>query len=58
MVKALIGFSGAVTMYPGEEREIEDKTALNDLLAAKYVEVIKDESIGSNTGNSKRVPKD
>jgi hypothetical protein len=57
MVRALIGFSGAVTMYPGEEREIEDETVLNDLIAAKYIEVIKNESIASDTGDSKRVSK-
>lgn len=35
MYKALVSFSGLITMYKGEEREIEDKNIVKDLLQAK-----------------------
>lgn len=37
-VKALKSFSGAVSMYEGEVRDIEDKDILDDLTAAGYIE--------------------
>jgi hypothetical protein len=40
-VKALVSFSGIVTMTKGEEREIKNKEIYNDLLKAKYVQEIK-----------------
>lgn len=36
-VKALISFSGAVTMYAGEICEITDTQILSDLLKAEYI---------------------
>lgn len=40
-VKALISFAGKdFSMAPGEERDIEDKKTLDDLLQAGYVELI------------------
>ncbi|EXG84483.1 hypothetical protein K413DRAFT_1226 [Clostridium sp. ASBs410] len=37
-VKALKTFSGAVSMYEGEVREIKDDYILNDLTRAGYIE--------------------
>lgn len=39
-VKALICFSGVVSMYKGEEREINDSDILTDLINANYIEPI------------------
>ena len=36
-VRALIGFSGKLSMYLGEEREIIDKDVLTDLLKCGYI---------------------
>ncbi len=41
-VKALVGFSGVVTMSKDEELEIKDKEIVEDLLQAGFVEEIKD----------------
>lgn len=35
--RALIGFSGKLSMYLGEEREIIDKEVLTDLLKCGYI---------------------
>lgn len=40
-VRALVSFAGAFSMYKGEEKECSDKTILQDLLKAKYVEEVK-----------------
>lgn len=40
-VKALINFSGLVTMQNGEVRDIKDKEIYNDLIKAGYVEEVK-----------------
>jgi hypothetical protein len=37
-VKALKSFSGAVSMYEGEVRDIDNEDILDDLTAAGYVE--------------------
>lgn len=37
-VKALKSFSGAVSMYEGEVRDIENKDILDDLTTAGYIE--------------------
>lgn len=37
-VKALVSFSGLVTMAQGDEKVIKDKVILEDLLQAGYVE--------------------
>lgn len=36
--KALVGFSGKVSMSKGEEKEIKDKCIVDDLLKAGYIE--------------------
>ncbi len=39
-VRALIGFSGLVSMRKGEVKEIRDKNIVADLLRAGYIEPI------------------
>ena len=41
-VKALVGFSGAFSMYKGEIKECNDNVILQDLLQAGYVEEVKE----------------
>lgn len=36
-VRATISFSGLISMYAGEVREVEDSYILNDLMKAEYV---------------------
>lgn len=43
MYKALISFSGQISMAEGEVREITDKEIIKDLLNARYIEEVKDE---------------
>jgi len=42
-IRALESFSGAISMYKGEERECSDKAILSDLIKAKYIEEVKAE---------------
>jgi hypothetical protein len=39
--KALKSFNGAISMYEGETREIEDAAIVADLLKAGYIEEVK-----------------
>ena len=39
-VKALIGFSGIVSMRKGEVKEINDKSIVTDLIRAGYIEPV------------------
>lgn len=54
-VKALKSFSGSISMYVGEVRDIRTQTTLDDLAAAGYIEPVaprrsaKDESKRDNT---------
>lgn len=41
MYKALISFSGKISMAKGQVREITDKEVVKDLLKAGYIEEIK-----------------
>ena len=41
MHRALKSFSGAISMYDGETREIEDAEIVADLLRAGYIEEVK-----------------
>ena len=43
MYKALISFSGVISMAEGEVREIADKAVAADLIRAHYVEEVTDE---------------
>ena len=40
LVRALVSFSGTVSMGKGEEREIKDKATVKDLLSCGYVEQV------------------
>ena len=40
MYRALISFSGQVSMAEGEIRDISDKNIVDDLLSAKYIEEV------------------
>ena len=40
LVKALVSFSGVISMGLGEERDIKDKAIVKDLLACGYVEQV------------------
>lgn len=42
MYKALISFTGLISMAKGDVREISDISLANDLLKAGYVEQVKD----------------
>lgn len=39
-IKALVSFSGALSMAAGEVRDCEDRAVLDDLLQAGYVEPV------------------
>lgn len=41
MYKALISFSGVISMVAGEVKEIADKEIVKDLLQAGYIEEVK-----------------
>lgn len=41
-VRALKGFSGTVTMYAGEVREIERSAAIDELICIGYLEEVKE----------------
>ena len=43
LVKALVSFTGAFSMYFGEVKECSDKATLKDLLQAGYIEEVKSE---------------
>ena len=43
MYKAVVGFSGAITMKKGEVKEIKDKALVKDLLNAGYIVEVKPE---------------
>jgi hypothetical protein len=43
MYRALISFSGLVSMRKGEVREISDNEVVKDLLSAGYIEEVKSE---------------
>lgn len=40
MYKAIVGFSGKISMSAGEVREITDTAVIKDLLKAKYIEPV------------------
>ncbi len=51
--KALKSFSGLVSMYEGETREITDKDIISDLLQAKYIEEVKEAKMTKRTTKKK-----
>lgn len=52
--RALVSFSGKITMAMGESREITDKSIVKDLLRAGYIEELKETKI-KNAENPKTV---
>lgn len=54
MFKALISFSGAVSMVEGEVKEITDKAIVEDLLKAGYIEEVKTEKKPVKTAKAKK----
>lgn len=51
--RALISFSGNITMAMGEVREIDNKGIANDLLNAGYIEELKETKIKIKEPNKK-----
>ena len=45
MYKALISFTGIVTMAVGEVKDIKNKAVAEDLLRAGYIEEVKEEKV-------------
>jgi Zn-dependent M32 family carboxypeptidase len=41
-IRALVSFSGALSMGQGQETECTDKVILKDLMKAKYIEEVKE----------------
>lgn len=41
MYKALVSFSGKISMFKDQVKEIKDKDIINDLLKAGYIEEVK-----------------
>ena len=41
MYRALVSFTGLITMKKGEVREIKNKALVKDLLKANYIETVK-----------------
>ena len=50
-VRATISFSGLISMYAGEVREVEDSYILNDLMRAGYVVLAEAESGNPQTNS-------
>lgn len=49
-VKALKSFSGAISMYAGEVRDIRTQVTLDDLTAAGYIEPVAQKRGAKNEG--------
>jgi hypothetical protein len=43
MYKALVSFSGSISMSKGQVKEIKDKEIIKDLIKAKYIEEVPQE---------------
>jgi hypothetical protein len=54
LYKALVSFSGAVSMTMGEVKEITDKAIVEDLLKAGYIEEVKTEKKPVKTAKAKK----
>lgn len=44
MYRALVSFSGSISMSEGDVKKITDKELVKDLLQAKYIEEVKETS--------------
>ncbi|MBS5604580.1 hypothetical protein [Hungatella effluvii] len=49
-VKALKSFSGAISMYAGEVRDIQTQAILDDLIEAGYIEPVAQRRGAKNEG--------
>lgn len=49
-VKALKSFSGAISMYAGEVRDIQTQAILDDLIEAGYIEPVAQRRSAKNEG--------
>lgn len=49
-VKALKSFSGIISMYAGEERDIQTKAVLDDLTSAGYIRLVEQRRGSKNEG--------
>ena len=49
-VKALKSFSGAISMYAGEVRDIQPQAILDDLIEAGYIEPVAQRRGAKNEG--------
>ena len=57
MYRALVSFSGRISMAKGEVREISDKSMVKDLLSAKYIEEVMTEKPKSEKSVRKKSAK-
>lgn len=60
MYRALISFSGLVSMVEGEVREISDKAVVKDLLNCGYIEAVEEITTAPKekaTRKGKKTPK-
>ena len=57
MYKALISFSGIVSMAGGEVREISDLSIAEDLLRAGYIEKVEDKPVAEEKPKAKPAKK-
>ena len=55
--RALVSFTGLVSMAKDEVREISDLSLAHDLLKAKYIEEVKAETTGTDVPKEETVPK-
>lgn len=51
--RALVSFSGLISMSMGEVREIKDESIVNDLLKAGYIEELKEIKKDEDPGDVK-----
>lgn len=54
MYKALVSFTGIISMAEGDVREISDTSLANDLLKSKYIEEIKKKETVKKTKSPSR----
>lgn len=45
LYKAKVSFSGLITMYKGETKELTNEEIIKDLLKAKYIEEVKETKV-------------
>lgn len=53
LYRAKVSFSGLITMYKGETRELTNEEIINDLLKAKYIEEAKETKVTKKKATKK-----